>query len=96
MSSTWNLLKCISLPILALICILTYASYKAWEEVKINDLVVESSLKGNLHAVEILRKYEKPWKLDQRIVNAALEGNDYALKVLGIPLERDNTSSISD
>lgn len=65
-------------------CLLTFACYNAWQEVKINDHIVEYSLNGNHNAVEILRRYEKPWKLDQRIVNAALEGNEFALKVLGL------------
>lgn len=95
MSSTWNLLKFVSLPILAIVCLFSYACYCAWEEVRINDLIVESSLKGNHNAIEILRKYEKPWKLDQRIVNAALDGNEFALQVLGIPLEKDPSSKFN-
>lgn len=56
----------------------------AWKEISINNHLVEQSLQGNPAAIEILIKYEKPWKLDERLINEALAGNANAIKVLGL------------
>jgi hypothetical protein len=48
---------------------------------------VKESLRGNQHAIAILAKYEKPWKLNEQIVQGALKGNPYALEVLKIAPE---------
>jgi hypothetical protein len=69
-------------PLAILAPILIYASYMAWNEYAINNIVVEKALSGNTHAVKILAKYEKPWTLDKRVVLGALEGNKYALEIL--------------
>lgn len=69
-------------PLAILALILIYASYMAWNEYSINNIVVEKALNGNSHAVKILAKYEKPWTLDKRVVLGALEGNKYALEIL--------------
>jgi hypothetical protein len=62
----------------------------AWKESRVNNALVEESLKGNRYAVAILAKYEKPWKLDERIVQGAMQGNPYALEVLKIAPEKND------
>lgn len=77
-------LKYFSVPILLFILALGPASYFAWKEYSINNELIEQSLKGNPIAIDILVKYEKPWKLDERLIREAIAGNENAIKVLGI------------
>ncbi len=77
-------MKFFTFPILLVVSILSFLSYMAWSEYTMNNLLVEKSLAGNCAAIQILMKYEKPWKLDRRIVDAAIEGNVNAIKVLNL------------
>lgn len=88
MSSKWSLFKYLSLPGSILCAILAFTCYMAWKETKIQNDLVESSLKGNPVAIAILIKYEKPWKLDERLLYEALDGNEHAIKVLGLSLAK--------
>lgn len=78
------LLLFLSFPCLVMIACLSFACYMAYKECRTNSDLVKESLRGNRYAVAILAKYEKPWKLDERIVYGAMQGNPYALKVLDI------------
>ena len=64
--------------------VLSFAGYMAWKEETIKSSIIEKALKGNHIAIAILEKYEKPWKLDHRILEEALNDNSYALQILGI------------
>lgn len=79
-----SFLKYLSIPILLCCSLLSFAAYMAWKENKMNNDLVENALKGNPYAIGILQKYEKPWKLDERLVYEALNGNKNAVQVLGI------------
>jgi hypothetical protein len=87
MSKKWSFLKFMSLPGAVIIGLLIFAGYMAWRECKINSHLVEESLRGNRNAIAIMAKYEKPWKLDHRLVYGAVEGNPNALEVLKITPE---------
>lgn len=79
-----KLIKIFSFPVLLMVTVLSFVSYMAWKEYNMNNVLVEQSLSGNPIAIEILVKYEKPWKIDERIIYQALEGNPHAARVLGI------------
>jgi hypothetical protein len=79
-----NFLKYFSIPAVLFAGSISFAIYMAWTEEKFKNTVVERALQGNKYAIEILQKYEKPWKLDQRVVYAAIEGNKYAIEILAI------------
>ncbi len=76
--------KYLSIPIVLMCFVLCFSGYKAWKETKIQNDLVEYSLKGNSAAIAILQKYEKPWKLDERLVYEAIAGNEGAIKALGV------------
>ena len=84
MNEKYRFLKWLTFPIIFFTLVLTFVSYMAWKEYSINNELIEQSLKGNPVAIEILIKYEKPWKLDERLVREAITGNENAIKVLGI------------
>lgn len=84
MNDNSKLFKYLSIPGVFLTMLLALACYMAWEEIKINDDLIDQAIKGNQIAVEILIKYEKPWKLDGRLIHEALGGNMNAIRVLGI------------
>ena len=77
-------LKYFSIPVLIGLGCISFGGYMAWKEFKFNDALVEAALQGNPYAVKILAKYEKPWKLDQRVILEAVKGNQHALKILNI------------
>lgn len=81
--------KYFSAPLIIFAGILIFSSYMAWKEFKIHNDLIDESLAGNQFAIEILIKHKKPWKLNERLVYQALNGNVHALKVLqAIPEER--------
>ena len=82
-------MKFFTFPIFLIVSVLSFVSYMAWKEFQMNNLLVEQSLSGNPAAIQILIKYKKPWKLDERIVYAAIEGNDYAIRVLDLKVTED-------
>ena len=77
-------LKYYSIPAVLCVVSISFAICMAWREEKLKNAVIEQALQGNKYAIEILQKYEKPWKLDQRVVYAAIEGNKYAIEILKI------------
>lgn len=77
-------LKYYSIPAVLFMASISFAIYMTCKEEKLRNTVVEQALQGNKYAIEILQKYEKPWKLDQRVVYAAIEGNKYAIDILKI------------
>lgn len=85
-----NYMKIFTFPVLLMISVLSFASYMAWNEYTMNNLLVEQSLSGNSVAIQILSKYKKPWKLDKRIIHAALEGNDHAIRILDLKHAEDD------
>lgn len=84
-----NYMKIFTFPVLLIISILSFTSYMAWNEYTMNNILVEQSLSGNSAAIQILSKYKKPWKLDERIIHAALEGNAHAIRILGLKHAED-------
>ncbi len=82
-----SILKFFWSPGILICCALAFAGYMAWKEYSINSTLVEESLKGNRNAIAILAKYEKPWKLNEQIIQGAISGNPYALEVLNITPE---------
>jgi hypothetical protein len=90
MKEKYRIFKWLSIPVLLFILALAPVSYMAWKEYSINNELVEHSLKGNPVAIEIMVKYEKPWKLDERLIREAIAGNENAIKVLGITTTKKN------
>lgn len=84
MSENKRILKYFSIPVLFIFLVLGPTSYFTWKEYSINNEITEQALSGNQIAVQILIKYEKPWKLDRRILREAMEGNENAIKILGV------------
>ncbi len=89
MKEKCRIFKWVSIPVLLFILALAPMSYMIWKEYSINNELVEQSLNGNPVAIEILVKYEKPWKLDERLIREAIAGNENAIKVLGISADRN-------
>lgn len=67
-----------------LIGLISFAGYMSWKEESIKSSLIGKALEGNKTAIAILEKYDKPWKLDERILNEALKDNPHALQILGI------------
>jgi hypothetical protein len=65
---------------------LSFAGYQSWKEFNMKETLVDAALQGNPYAIKILAKYEKPWKLDQRVVLEAINGNQYALQIIDVPV----------
>lgn len=84
MKTKWSFLKFFWGPGIIFCGLISFASYMAWKEYKINSMLIKEALEGNQIAIAILGKYEKPWKLDEKVVNKALQDNQYALQILGI------------
>lgn len=80
-----QILKYYSIPILLFILAFGPASYFAWKEHSLNNEITNQALAGNPIAIQVLAKYEKPWKLDEKVVRAALSENEFAIQILGIP-----------
>lgn len=74
----------VSIPLLLMLCPLFFVSYMAWKEESRKTALIEKALEGNHSAIAILAKYDRPWKLDRRIVEEALIDNPYAHQILGI------------
>ena len=85
-----RLFKYFSVPVLIFILAFGSAGYFAWKEYSINNELTDQALNGNSIAIQILIKYEKPWKLDERIIREAIAGNENAIKVLGINSHQNN------
>ncbi len=79
-----KVLKFFWFPGIMMISALSFAGYMAWKEETIKSSVIGKALEGNRTAIAILEKYEKPWKINQRILEEALKNNPYALQILGI------------
>lgn len=84
MRSSKKFLKFFGFPAIMLIGLISFAGYMAWKEESIKRSLVGKALNGNRTAIAILEKYEKPWKLDERILDEALKDNPHALQILGI------------
>ena len=87
MKTNWSFLKFFWFPGMLIFGLISFAGYMAWKECRIDNMLVEESLRGNRHAITILAKYEKPWKLNEQIIRGAISGNPYALEVLKISPE---------
>lgn len=79
-----NFCKAFWLPALLFIAVFSFAGYMCWKEEACKNSLIERALKGDQVAVALLEKYEKPWTLDKRILDEALNNNSYALQILGI------------
>lgn len=81
--------KWFSFPIVWLIFVFAFIGYNINKENLCKNNLIETGLEGNPYAISILVKYEKPWNLDERLVQEALKGNENAIKILGITTPRD-------
>ena len=72
------------IPTIMVTSLASFAGYMTWYERNFQNDLVAQALSGNAQAVKIMVKYEKPWKLDKRVVDAAIQGNQYAIQILGI------------
>lgn len=61
-----------------------FAGYMAWRECKLKSTLTEQALQGNQNAMAIMTKCHKPWTMDEKIVYEAINGNRFALEILGI------------
>ena len=84
MGSLKSAFKFLSIPAIILIGSLSLIGYMAWKECKIKSMLIEEALQGNQTAIAILRKYEKPWRLEKSVLEEALKDNPYALQILGV------------
>lgn len=84
MASSRKFFKFFGFPVVMLIGLLSFAGYMAWKEESIKSSLIGKALGGNRTAIAILEKYEKPWKLDERILDEALKDNPHALQILGV------------
>ncbi len=84
MGSSRKFLKFFGFPMVMLIGLISFAGYMAWKEESLKSSLIGKALEGNRTAIAILEKYEKPWKLDERILDEALKDNPHALQILGI------------
>lgn len=81
-----NFLKYYWFPMVLIVGSLSFAGYQSWKEFNMKETLVDAALQGNPYAIKILAKYEKPWKLDQRVVLEAINGNQYALQIIDVPV----------
>ena len=81
-----KILKYFGFPLVICIGSLSFAGYQDWKEFKIKETLVEAALQGNPYAIKILAKYEKPGKLDHRVILEAINGNQYALQIIDVPV----------
>ena len=82
-------IKFLFFPIFFMVGLLSFASYMAWKECSLKRSLVDKALEGNPYAITILANYEKPWKLNEKILLEALKGNKNALKVLKLDQASD-------
>lgn len=84
MGQSKKIFKFFWFPAVILIGLISFAGYMAWKEESMKSSLIEKALGGNRTAIAILGKYEKPWALDERIIDEALKDNPHALQILGI------------
>jgi len=84
MGSSRKFFKFFGFPAVMLIGLISFAGYMAWKEESMKSSLIGKALEGNRTAIAILEKYEKPWKLDERIIDEALKDNPHALQILRI------------
>lgn len=82
MESSKKFFKFFGFPVIMLIGLISFAGYMAWKEESMKSSLIGKALDGNRTAIAILEKYEKPWKLDQRVIDEALKDNPHALRIL--------------
>jgi len=70
--------------------LISFVGYMAWKEEGRKSSLIGKALEGNRTAIAIMGKYEKPWKLDERILDEALKENPHALQILGIEIASKN------
>lgn len=90
MGSSTKFFKFFGFPVVMLIGLISFAGYMTWKEASIKSSLIGKALEGNRTAIAILGKYEKPWKLDERILDEALKENPHALQILGIEITLKN------
>jgi hypothetical protein len=83
-------LKFFWFPGIMMIGCISFAGYMACKEESLKSDLIGKALGGNRTAIAILEKYEKPWKLDERILEGALNDNRYALQILGVEVTDKN------
>lgn len=71
-------------PCLFFAVLIVFATYTAWKENRVKSGLIEESLRCNRYVIAILAQYEKPWKLDERILQETIQGNPNVLEVLKI------------
>ncbi len=86
MKTMKKLFKFLCFPLAIMVGTLGFASYMAWKEHTVNNNLINRALQGNQIAIAILGKYEKPWKIDKKIIDEALKDNKYALQILGVEI----------
>ncbi|MGA8165022.1 MAG: hypothetical protein WB791_08380 [Waddliaceae bacterium] len=90
MGSSRKFFKFFGFPAVMLIGIISFAGYMAWKEESMKSSLIGKALGGNRTAIAILEKYEKPWKLDERIIDEALKDNPHALQILKLGTDSKN------
>jgi len=90
MGSSRKFFKFFGFPVVMLIGLISFAGYMAWKEESMKSSLIGKALGGNRTAIAILEKYEKPWKLDQRIIDEALKDNPHALQILRLDTDSKN------
>jgi len=84
----YNFLKYYSFPLIIFISVITFLSYMAFKEIRLENFLIKEALEGNSYAIQFLKKHEKPWK-NNTIVKEAVKGNKFALMILEIDNEKD-------
>ncbi len=84
MGSCRKFFKFFWIPGVMMVGSISFAGYMAWKEESLKSSLIGKALEGNRTAIAILEKYEKPWKLDERILDEALKDNPHALQILGV------------
>lgn len=90
MESSRKFFKFFWFPAVMLIGSISFAGYMTWKEESMKSSLIGKALSGNRTAIAILEKYEKPWKLDQKIIDEALKDNPHALQILKLDTTSKN------
>jgi len=77
-------LKYYSIPAVLFVAAISFCGYMAWSENQLKNVILNEALQGNKQALALMVKYEKPWKLNDKVVRESLKGNQYALEILKI------------
>ena len=64
------------------------AYYLYQEQTKKTDFITDMALAGNPTAIAIIRKYDKPYSLEFRVVKQAIQGNGCAKLMLKLDEEQ--------